>query len=706
MVRLLQSGLIKLADLKRKFVTELHANEIVLLAYYIAAINIEETFHSLIQDEYEPFRGIVLTDTFQTTEVTESGDSKSALSENDKRLTKQKKSGINVIVGNPPYSVGQGDGNDNNQNLKYPMLDARIRDTYASESSATLKNSLYDSYIRAIRWATDRIGDSGVIGFVTNAGFLDSNTADGLRKVLQKEFAKMYCLNLRGNQRTSGELSKREGGKIFGSGSRTPVAITIFVKDPAHKGDCEIFYHDIGDYLSRDEKLAKVEAYSSIDGIMDWQTILPNTDGDWISHRSEDFEKFLQLGSKDDDSGLSLFTKYSGGVKTNRDPWVYNFSEQSVAANMKSMINVFNLELRRYQEKFGTNSDDGRADVEGFVDSDPKKIKWTRELFADVVKGKAGAFAKSEIVYSLYRPFTKQFLYFNRRFNNTVYQMPRLFPTAKHSNIVITVTGIGINKDFSSLVSKVIPDVQLLANGQCFPLYYYEHTDDLDEDARKAASGDLDKDGFIRRCAISPEGLKRFQSAYLDSKITAEDLFYYVYGVLHSPVYRERFQNDLKKMLPRMPFLTDFWGYSKAGRELAHWHLSYESIKPFKLVEEVAGKEKDKRTLCRVTEMKHPKSGKIPDKSVIIYNQHVTIKGIPLEAYDYIVNGKPALDWIMERYAIKVDKDSGIKNDPNDWSEDPRYIIDLIGRVVTVSLETNRIVRNLPKFEILVVKAK
>ena len=694
-VRLLQSGLIKPEDLSRKFSTELHANEIVLLAYYIAAINIEETYHSLVEGSYEPFTGIVLTDTFQSMEPIEKIKSGSKTTENDARLAKQRGAKINVIVGNPPYSVGQGDANDNNQNLKYPTLDGRIRETYAEFSTATNKNSLYDSYIRAVRWATDRIGDSGVVGFVTNAGFLDSNSADGLRKVLGKDFAKIYCFNLRGNARTQGEQRKKERGNVFGEGSRTPVAITIFVKDSSHKGDCEILYYDIGDYLSREEKLIKIAQLGSIEGITDWQKVIPNAEGDWISQRNVDFERFTLLGAKDDEIAKRIFVMYSGGVKTNRDAWAYNFDKDQLIKNIKSLISVYNSEVRRLSDKRN------RDDFDDLLESDPKKISWSGGLRSDAKVGKELTFDRESCRVGLYRPFVKSSMYMNGKLNDRVYQIPRLFPTANHKNLVISVTGSGVSKDFSILISNVIPDVQLLANGQGFPLFYYVHLDDLTDADAKLAKKSADKDGFIKRSALSDEALSQFRGTYKEAKITAEDVFYYIYGVLHSPVYRERYQNDLKKMLPRIPCVKDFFGYSKAGRELADWHLNYETVKPFKLTEEVVGTQKDKKSIYRVTEMKHPKNGKVPDKSVIIYNSNVTITGIPLEAYQYVVNGKPALDWIMERYAVSVDKDSGIKNDPNDWSDDPRYIIDLIGRVVAVSLATNTIVGSLPAFDVI-----
>ena len=686
MVRLLQSGLIKAQDMRRKYKHEMHANEIVLLAYYIAAINIEETFHTLDKDGYQPFNGIVLTDSFQMMESqSPNGIFDSTLPENNARGIEQKNLNVQVIISNPPYSAGQGDANDNNQNLKYPSLDERIRSTYAAESSATNRNSLYDSYIRAIRLASDRIKDQGVIGFVTNGGFIDTNAADGLRKCLVKEFATIYCFNLRGNARTSGEQRKKEKGNVFGEGSRTPVAITLFVKDPKHKGVCALKYHDIGDYLSREEKLDIINRFKSIENI-DWRDITPNAEGDWINLRDPEFEQFMELGNKDNGNNNTVFSTYSSGVKTNRDAWVYNFNSKSVASNMMNMIAFYNTESQRYKEACNDLPKNKWPNIDNFLDNNPKNISWNRSLKNDLGKMRLFQFDEKCIYVGLYRPFTKQILYFSRTFNDMVYQMPRLFPTPAHSNVVISLTGLGITKPFSALITNIIPDIQLHANGQCFPLYYYEPDT---------------KNGFQRLDAITDWALKLFHAKYQDPKITKEDIFYYIYGLLHSPDYRQKYEANFKKMLPRVPFIADFWLYSKVGRDLAEWHLNYETIEPFALTETCKNPNLEPEKLYKVQQMKFAKNGKVAEKSTIVYNEQITLSGIPLEVYEYIVNGKSALDWVMERYAIRKDKDSGIENDPNDWSDDPRYIIDLVKRVVRVSVETMKIVKRLPPLAIL-----
>lgn len=701
-VRLLQSGILKKEDLRRKFTSEIHANELVLLAYYIATINIEETYHELVGGDYIPFEGAVLTDTFQLTEKETQTAFEAAVPEIHKRAEKQQHSKITVIMSNPPYSAGQGDANENNQNLIYPSLDQKIRGTYAEQSRATNKNSLYDSYIRGIKWATERIGEEGIVGFVTNGSFIDSNAADGLRKSLAKEVSKIFCFNLRGNARTSSEERRKEKGNVFGEGTRTPVAITIFIKSRGHKGDAEIYYHDIGDYLSREEKLKIVSGFKSVKEIP-WTKITPNNEGDWINQRSTDFDQFIQIGDKDTDSPQAIFNMYSRGIATSRDAWCYNYSRKVMTKKMREMIDFYNSEVDRYEALEKNSSSE--IDIDDFVDSDKSKISWNRSLKADLSKKKRYKYDPSSEYVGLYRTFCKCHVYFNRQFNDMVYKMPSLYPTRNHQNEIISLSGVGAAR-FSSLVSDVLADVNLFTPNQCFPLYYYERYD----------SGDLlqknekpDEYGYIRRDAITDYALTKFTVGYEDDGITKKDIFYYVYGVLHSPEYRAKYQNDLKKMLPRIPMLKDFWGYSKVGQKLAELHLNYEKVKPFKLQEIINDKApKNEKDLFRVNKagMKFPKEKKVEDKTTILFNPFVTLKGVPLDAYEYVINGKSAIEWIMEKYRITTDlnskgEGSGIVNDPNDWSDDPRYIIDLLKRIVTVSIETNKLVAQLPKFELL-----
>jgi predicted helicase len=708
--RLIQSGLIKPEELPHKYKHEIHANELVLLAYYIAAINIEAAYHGEVIDEYSPFEGICLTDTFQMYEKDDLVDA--LLEDNSARRKRQKELDIRVIVGNPPYSAKQESVNDNNANLVYHKLDSSIRDTYAARSTATNKNALYDSYIRAIRWASDRIGDAGIIGFVTNAGFVESGTADGLRNCLVDEFSSLYVFHLRGNQRTSGETSRKEGGKIFGSGSRAPIAISLLVKNPDAHSHGQIYFNDIGDYLSREEKLEKIAGFRSVAGIERWQKITPDEHGDWLKKRDISFNRFIVLGNKNDKSTLTLFENYSNGVKTQRDAWAYNSSKARLETNISNMINFYNSEVNRFNSvhpKLDTKSRQERVD--GFINTDPLRISWTRALKQDLGKNRTYTCDPGCIVQSLYRPFTRQWLYFNRRFNEMVYQMHRIFPDGRQENMGICVPGSGGDKGFSALIVNSIPDLNLapgMGGYQCFPLYLY------DEEA-KASKDDLFgvavKGGLRRRDAITDNGLAHFKSVYPSEKITKEDLFYYVYGILHSPDYRERFADNLSKELPRIPAVKqakDFWGYSQAGRSLAGLHLNYETVDPYPLKIEAKGKLSDadyRVEKMKFAKIKDPETGKsINDRSTVIYNPRITLKNIPLQAWDYVVNGKAALDWVMERQAVSTHKASGIVNDANDWAIEtmgnPKYPLELFQRVVTVSLETQNIVNRLPVLDI------
>lgn len=712
--RLLQSGLISTDDLPNKYANQIHANEIVLLAYYIATINIESVYHSITGYDYTPFNGICLTDTFQ---LHEKGDMVSNLMvDNSARRMKQKELDIRVIIGNPPYSAGQTSANDNNQNIKYPTLDGRIEATYAKHGSATNKNALYDSYIRAIRWASDRIGDSGVIGFVTNAGFVEANTADGLRKCLKDEFSSIYIFHLRGNQRTSGELSRKEGGKIFGSGSRAPIAISLLVKNPLAISHGNIYFHDIGDYLSQQEKLAKIAQFKSMAGITTangWQPITPDEHNDWLNQRDNSFAEHISMGDKKDKTSMVLFENYSRGLETARDAWVYGFSKTAVTQNMQSTIAFYNAELARYQLACDGLSKDSKPKIDAFVSHDDTKISWSSSLKSDFNAGNKAVFVEKKINQGLYRPFTRQWVYFDGMFNHRTGQMPRIFPVPTVDNRVITLTGVGSGKDFSVMISDRIVDLHMMGTGQSFPLYLYEPTT---QEQAQSNTHDMFAEttpvveGYTRKDAITDAGLKHFTDAYPTQTISKEDLFYYVYGLLHSPDYRTKYADNLSKELPRIPKVAtaaDFWAFSKAGRTLADLHINYETQAMYP-VEYVGGgllldtlEAKD----FRVEKMKFAKSsskaaGK-DDKTSIIYNSKITIKGIPLEAYEYVVNGKPAIEWVMERYGVSTHKDSGIVNDANAWgletANNPRYPLELLLRVITVSLETMKIVNGLPR---------
>ena len=693
-VRLLQSEIIKDKDLLRKFQDELHANEIVLLAYYIAAINIEEAFYGRMKQGYQPFEGIVLTDTFQMSENTSTLAEK-LFPENNQRSERQRKKEIRVIVGNPPYSVGQNSANDANQNIKYPRLDDRIRTTYAANSMSTNKNSLYNSYIRAIRWASDRIGSSGIICYISPASLIDGNAMNGIRQCLTEEFTSIYCFNLRGNANTSGEDRRKEKGNVFGGGTKTPVAITLLIKNPKKAGKCTISYFEIGDYLSREQKLGIIQEFRSTKGIP-WRLITPNTSHDWINQRDEAFGGFMPIGEKEtkgDVNSNSMFVTYSRGVATSRDAWAYNYSGKSLSQKMKSMIAFFNGQVEHFQ-KAALAASPNEVDADSVLDNDSKKISWSRGLKNDIIKNRKGAFNSSNIRLAIYRPFTKQFLYFHRQFNDMIYRTPQLFPEPDSKAPVICLTGLGSTKEFSALMLDTLPDLEVISKGQCFPLKTFITPSDTPNELELG-----DGAGASWRENITGYACREYVTMYKDKNIGKEDIFYYVYGILHSLEYKRRFEADLKKMLPRIPFTSDFWAFSKAGRKLASIHLNYETAMLHPVKEKTSELNLDAEKFYKVEKMRFGKNSKEVDKTTIHYNSRITLSGIPLEAYEYIVNGKSAIEWIMERYQFSVDKDSQIANDPNDWAkehDEPKYILNLLKRIITVSIETMKVVKSLP----------
>lgn len=695
--RLIQTGLIDKEALPRKYAKELHANEIVLLAYYIASINIENAYHDAVGQEngYKPFNGICLTDTFQLGESDEADELFSdMLPQNSERVIEQKKLPVRVIIGNPPYSVGQKSANDNAQNQKYPRLDSRIADTYVKMTNATNKNALYDSYIKAFRWSSDRIDNEhgGIIAFVSNGAWLDNQGMDGFRKCLEQEFSSIYVFNLRGNQRTSGELSRKEGGKIFGSGSRTPISITILVKKPNKNPDekATIYYNEVADYMTREEKLALVAQYKTITNTkMLLKVLKPNEHSDWLNQRSDLFSSYIPIGDKDD---KCIFSIDSIGLTTGRDAWCCNFSKEVLSKSIRQSIDFYTKQLNEYKEKLSLNK---LLTIEEFIDTNPAKISWSRGLKNKFKNGSKIQYNDDSIMYMSYRAFTKNCVYYDSCLNEYLYKTSKIFPTKTTSNLVIAVSSAGSNKGLSVLISNNICDAHYNGDTHCFPLYYYE-----ENKGNIGTLFDQGKENYIRRDGITDFILEQCKSRY-GHKVVKEDIFYYVYGLLHSKDYREQFAADLKKMLPRIPLVdvpNDFWAFSKAGRELAELHLNYESVPAYPDVK-VIGEDSEK---YYVEKLSFGKNGKEVDKSTLIYNSYIRIENIPLEAYDYVINGKSAIEWIMDRYQVKVDKDSGIKNDPNDWGlehNNPRYILDLILSIITVSMATNEIVKRLPKLE-------
>ncbi|EGO5849059.1 TPA: DEAD/DEAH box helicase [Enterococcus faecalis] len=640
----LANGEITLADVMRKYTQELHANEIVLLSYYIAAINIESTFAELNHQEYKPFEGIVLTDTFESTEQEDTLDD-SFFGTNDERLKRQQEVPITAIIGNPPYSVGQSDANDNNKNIEYINLNQRIEETYSRYSDANLNKGLYDSYIQAIRWSSDRLSGKGVIGFVSNASFIDSQTTDGLRKCLYEEFNYLYIFNLRGDQRTQGETSRKEGGKIFGSGSRTPIAISILVKDGSNKH--EIQYFDIGDYLTREEKLNIVNVKESINNI-EWKEIIPDKHNDWINQRDENYSSYPKMAGE-------IFEDWAVGISTNRDSWVISFSKENLVKNVQRMIEKY--ETERNNLKLNDSTVD--------IDRDSSKIKWSSGLIDKLNKQVSIEFNDSHLQLIQYRPFTKKYIYYE----NNLVERPGKYRNWEKGNPIIFVTGKGAKREFSTEVIDLIPSLDLMEKGQGFYQWHLNERNLL-----------LEKSDNINGTKFG---------------LSTEDTFYYIYGLLHSKAYRETYASDLKKELPRIPKVRSKEKYVEIGKKLADLHLNYEDIPAHDGVNIIF---KSDNPSCKVKKMKHPRRGQL---DTIIFNEDIVITDIPKRAYEYVVNGKPAIEWIIDQYQVKKDKKSGIVDDPNEFSDNPKYIFNLLLSIINVSMQTMDLVESLPPLEII-----
>ncbi|MDE0323505.1 MAG: DEAD/DEAH box helicase family protein [Candidatus Poribacteria bacterium] len=705
LTRLLQSDIIEDTDLERKYREELHANEIVLLAYYIATVNIEETFRGRRGENssYESFNGIVLTDTFNLNKKNDPTlFPKEWLPDNNERAERQQKLPIQVIVGNPPWSMGQRSAADNNRNVEYPELEERIKETYAEYSIGSNKNSLYDTYKMAIRWASDRLSEEisdeiknqGIIAFVTSGSWIDGNSDSGVRACLVEEFSSIYVLHLRGNQRTQGERSQREGGKIFGGGSRAPVAITILVKksDTTHEG-CKIHFRDIGDYLTREEKLDTLQEKKSISGFSGWQTITPNEHYDWIEQRSEAFGEFYPLGTKDAKAGKvdeAIFRLYSRGYGTGRDVYIYNFSHDACAENAKRMTQDYLAAITEFNENPELNVDE-------VILLHNSYLKWGADLKKKLEQKKMVEFKEDYIRKVMYRPFIAINCYADYTFAQE--NMGQIFFDLSDENRVICIPGKSWKNQYSVLMTDAMTDLNFNEAGtQCFPRYRYPKTSEEPDASDTLIEVD---DSPERIDNISDTALKAFREHYQDDTITKDAIFDYVYGILHSPNYREQFANDLSKMIPRIPHAPDFRAFAEAGQKLAELHLNYETCEQFPLKIEFPNisspptdLEDADPNLFLLTE----KAMKFIDaeKRTLAINDNVRITGIPEDSWGYVVNGRTPIEWFIDRYYIKTDKDSGIVNDPNGWFADPRDLVTAIKRIVYVSVESARIIDNLP----------
>ncbi len=663
-----ENALISDEALKEKFQNNLFAFDIVLLSYYIALINITQAAQNR-DSSLKNFKNIALTDSLDYLEektnkgvfpffydLKENKDIKDTLADQN----------IRVIIGNPPYSAGAKSENDNNQNLSHPKLEKLVTEKYGENSTAKVGKATRDTLIQSIRMASDLLKDRGVIGFVVNGSFIDSKSADGFRKCVAQEFSHLYALNLRGNQRTSGEVSKKEGGKIFDSGSRATIAIVFFVKDKSVPNNT-IFYYEVEDYLKREAKLNLLAGFENLDSVS-FKEITPNDKGDWINQRNDDFEKLIPLKRDKKLQNDSIFDINSLGVVSGRDPWVYNFSPNALTLSVQKCIDTYNADLKRFNERFreafkqrtkGIKSADLYKNLnDREITTDKTKIAWTDGLKNKLIKNKNLQESHEKCIrLALYRPFNKQWLYWDKDWIHRQGKFSKIFPDKSVRNVVINF-GVGNGKDFSALVSDFISDCSLISPTQAYPLYYY---DDLGN----------------RYNAISGYALNLFRRHYKDNAIVEEEIFYYIYAIFHHKGYLEKYKNSLAKEAPRIALSEDFKELSVLGKELAKLHLNYENGEMHTSVKYTTLMNAEVEGYYDVDKM--TKKG---DR--ILYNHHITITQIPEKAFKYVVNGKSAIDWVIERYQKTMDKESLIENNPNDYAGG-QYVFELLCRVIKLS---------------------
>ncbi|MDE0012593.1 MAG: N-6 DNA methylase [Candidatus Poribacteria bacterium] len=670
-VRLMQD--IQGTALEEKYRHELHCNEVMLLPYYIASLNIEQEFFQRT-GTYLPFEGIALADTF---ELLEKEQIEIFTRENTERVERQKAADMFVVIGNPPYNMGQVNENDNNKNRKYKTMDTLLRETYSRDSNAKNKRPLSDPYVKAILWASKRIGNEGVVAFVTNNGFLDRMAFDGMRKHLVQDFDAIYILDLGGNVRQNPKLSGTTHN-VFGI--QVGVSINLFIKKNAERTDIEpteIFYARVDEFWQKKEKYNYLNSKQHHQNI-EWKRITPDSRYTWLTEGLHaEFDTFIPMGTKEaksvkDVAAEVVFKTYSLGVSTNRDVWAYNFNQDTLTENIQQSMEFYNP----FVLKWLVTPEKSIVNIDNFVAYDDTKISWSSGLKQKLKNGQMAEFSEAKLRHSLYRPFTESNLYFDRMMNERVGEFPVIFPTIRTEieNKIICVSGIGSSKPFHTLVSSMIPSLDLLEKTQCFPFYTY------------------DEDGTNRQENITDWALAEFREYYGDDTITKWNIFHYNYALLHHPTYREKYEKNLKRDLPHIPFAKDFWEFAKAGAELADLHVNYESVPKYDQLRqhETPGVPVN----WNVEKMKFSK-----DKTQLKYNDFLTLEGIPAEVYDYKLGTRSALEWVVDQYRVKVDRRSGIKNDPNRIDE-PRYIVDLIKQVITVSLRTVEIVRELRGYEL------
>lgn len=657
-------------SLRYKYLNELHCNEVMLLPYYIACLNIEHLYMELT-GEYLPFPGICLVDTFELVEDRQIG---MFTSDNTDRVQRQKEAPIFVVIGNPPYNAGQVNENDNNKNRKYPAIDKRVSETYSKDSSASSMYALQDPYVKAFRMASDRIlsRGEGIVCFVTNSGFLDGIAFDGMRKHLRRDFDLVSVLDLGGNVRKNPKLSGTTHN-VFGIQVGVSIAL---MEHHVERSDALVRYARLDEFWTRQQKYKELQRLGTIEYV-DFSCVNDNNKNLWLTAGMEDdWDDLLPMGSKESKAGTAnaLFGDYSRGLETARDSWVYNFDRLTVEHNVRSMIDVYNTEVARY-----ASSGRGKS-IDEFVISDDRQISWSSKLKELCARGVYGTYHAANVRHSLYRPFSSEWVYTDPIMTHRPGLAPRIFPLLSSENLIVCVSAIGQTKPFHTLATNLIPDLHLTGDSQCFPLYIF------------------DDDGSNRRENITDWGLEQFQTHYSDSSISKLDIFHYVYGILHVPAYRTKYAVNLRRELPRIPFADDFKMVAEVGKRLMEIHVHYEEQAEYPLNEVWAvpngyrapyGEEATSindvplRDRYRVEKMKRNKK----DPTQLIVNDFLRLTRIPANVDDYKLGNRSALDWIIDQYQISTDKRSGITNDPN-REDDLKYIVRLVKKIVTVSMDT------------------
>ncbi|BAQ59695.1 helicase domain protein [Geminocystis sp. NIES-3708] len=653
-------------DVEYKYKNEIHCNEISILPYYIANLNIEYSYQQKI-GEYLEFNNICLVDTLDHTNFGgKQFDLFSMSQENTERIKRQNESKISVIIGNPPYNANQQNENDNNKNRSYDAIDKRIKETYVKESTAQ-KTKLYDMYSRFLRWGTDRLDNDGIIAFVSNSSFIDAKTYDGFRKLIVEDFNEIYIIDLKGNARNSGERRRQEGGNIFDDQIKVGIAVYFLVRNSKLKG-CKVYYNAVDDYKKAEDKLKFLSA-NNLESI-NFETINPDKNNNWINLADDnDFNTLLPLVnketklSKNKDDEKAVFKLFSNGVNTARDEWVFDYNVNNLSEKIKYFIDKYNLVVNQFDNK----------KIDDILDA---PIKWSADLKKSLLRNCIINFNDEKVVEYNYRPFIKNYYYSEQllsdRLTSNHYEMFGI--DLNKNNLLIIISNPNLSKKFSILSCINLADFHLVGDTQCLPLYRYEKGERIDN--------------------ITDWGLEQFRDNYGDKKIEKEDIFNYVYGVLHNPEYRQKYELNLKREFPRIPFYDDFWQWSKWGKQLMELHLNYETIKPYKLTRIDIPLNNPEAT---------PKPKLKADKTnhKIILDEVTTLEKIPSEAWEYKLGNRSALEWILDQYKEKKPKDKTIAEKFNNYrfADYKEQVIELLMRVTTVSIETMKIINQTNKYK-------